>query len=521
MDFSDKPIRGNPNNTFPSRANALSLFANQQREEGGLLQSWKNDGTVKLNSFGMYEHVWYLGWYLGTSGTSGSSCCYPSLIPDPEPIHCGESVFLFVLGSCEDSFYTWGLAKDEFEMEIGSLNKRVGKEVIFTAPSCGVGCHSPATVTLFCNIKGVPFIMAAVNFLFRVCPRQDSATLQATKEEIHCGESTSLHLELCDDRDGSSGTSGDDGSLGCQGCYHDGKPGTPGSYSWEIEDNEDGRRGTLRPEDNEDGRRVEATPSLDVPYIYTAPECGIDCVSPNKIIVKCLTETMGSTEWIKIEIASIEIEILSCPETVAIGHVTHQMNINEMQGLTATAGLCGANYTWSLSGGGTLVPSADSLTALYTAPAANPNCSENATITLTCGEGPDLKTDTLQIAITAVTRGGSASIIKTCYNGSEICASGCGCFGIQGKTYWCDGTPRTDTTCGSPTPTCINYGPPPYTYDNCAVPWALYCNSPYYGSPSCEAALLRDCTGYPGGLGTTDIRTPDMIAAGCCPASLL
>ena len=75
MDFSDKPIRGNPDNTFPSRANALSLLARQQREEGDLLQVWREDGEASIRSFGMYEQVYgnVGGEIIGESGIILSS----------------------------------------------------------------------------------------------------------------------------------------------------------------------------------------------------------------------------------------------------------------------------------------------------------------------------------------------------------------------------------------------------------------------------------------------------------------
>src|SRR4030042_1736231 len=58
------------------------------------------------------------------------------------------------------------------------------------------------------------------------------------------------------------------------------------------------------------------------------------------------------------------------------------MSCGATQNLAASVGC--PPYTWSLSGGGTLTPSGgDNTSATYTAPASNPNCANNAMITLT------------------------------------------------------------------------------------------------------------------------------------------
>jgi len=63
-------------------------------------------------------------------------------------------------------------------------------------------------------------------------------------------------------------------------------------------------------------------------------------------------------------------------------------------------------YNWSLSGGGTLTPSGgDNTSATYVPPASNPNCTNNAMITLTdfCKN-----TACIQLAVNCYTSGGMA-----------------------------------------------------------------------------------------------------------------
>jgi len=58
------------------------------------------------------------------------------------------------------------------------------------------------------------------------------------------------------------------------------------------------------------------------------------------------------------------------------------MSCGASQNLSASGGC--PPYNWSLSGGGTLTPSGGGNTsAIYVAPASNPNCANNAMITLT------------------------------------------------------------------------------------------------------------------------------------------
>jgi hypothetical protein len=79
-------------------------------------------------------------------------------------------------------------------------------------------------------------------------------------------------------------------------------------------------------------------------------------------------------------------------EELSIGYTSLVMGCSEEQTLDAVGGC--APFTWIIqSGGGTLVPSDDTKSAIYTSPETNPNCVDNPTIVLTdcCGNESTVK----------------------------------------------------------------------------------------------------------------------------------
>ena len=188
------------------------------------------------------------------------------------------------------------------------------------------------------------------------------------------------------------------------------------------------------------------------------------------------------------------------PAAVSIGYTTLAMTCSASQTLTAWGGC--APYVWSKTGGGTLVPSEDTLSALYTAPATNPYCAYNPTINLTdcCGGSGQLK-----LAVNQYTALDPA--IKFC----------------EGTVTYCD-TSR-------PNP-CTFWGPEMNQFAEDFY-WALYlCNGAllsddnYHAEGCCDqgwgecdsSCKFYQCPPYINyGYGYGDLRTPDMIAAGCCP----
>jgi len=262
-------------------------------------------------------------------------------------------------------------------------------------------------------------------------------------------------------------------------------------------------------------------------------------VSGNSIVLVASEDAHGSYYmYIEMRAANGVIgshgkPVLECSDCcnctgISIGYTTQQMSVDEQQNLTVAGAVEGCTYTWGLSGGGSLSAS-EGTAVTYTAPSSNPGCVNNATISLNVEGGGQC--DSLQIAVNADTPGASAYVIKTCFDGMDTCESGCGCFTLWGVAYKCDGTVKN--TCGAENPGCLNYGAG-FTYPTCAGAKAAVCiNNNQAQCSSCAAALAfanaSSCNatnfvktgGSPGGLGTTDIRTTEQIAAGCCPAALL
>ena len=82
--------------------------------------------------------------------------------------------------------------------------------------------------------------------------------------------------------------------------------------------------------------------------------------------------------------------------TGSIGYTTLQMQVSGTQTLTVVNPTSGETYYWAASSGSI---DATGLSVTYTAPAINPNCENNPTITLTCGGSV---VDTITMALNTV-----------------------------------------------------------------------------------------------------------------------
>lgn len=195
-------------------------------------------------------------------------------------------------------------------------------------------------------------------------------------------------------------------------------------------------------------------------------------------------------------------------------------------------------FTWSLSGGGSLSSTTDQ-NIVYTAPASNPNCGSNATISLLCN---GTVIDTLEITIMG-TVGGTAYY-------ATVCSSEGHCYeprwtgsywvteftvaSVQIWYYGCTGTGyRTGTSCAAGSGSCIDPDNPVPCADCLASKTvSSYCSAEYTQTNrlSCGGAAL-DCTAWcvvdaslsdgPALGEPVDVRTPAMIAKGCCPPALM
>jgi hypothetical protein len=175
-----------------------------------------------------------------------------------------------------------------------------------------------------------------------------------------------------------------------------------------------------------------------------------------------------------------------------IFYTTNAMAINESQNLYVENPIYdNCSYNWNLSGGGSIEVAEGGLSAVYTAPESNVSCDNNAEIQLLVN---GKVCDTLKIAINVV-NGRAYEIWE-----SSICAdfaSGHGCT-FTGHYYSC-----TDDLWGI-----------------LSLSQIMDCESTYPNQSSeCESYLL----GAEGvGLNEAkDVRTEELLLAGCCPAALL
>jgi len=195
-----------------------------------------------------------------------------------------------------------------------------------------------------------------------------------------------------------------------------------------------------------------------------------------------------------------------------IGYTTLQMSTSASQTLTVTGGDVGDTYTWTTTSGsfdtdtGTLV--------VYTAPASNANCTSNPTITLTCGGNV---VDTLQISVNAYTNMGKVAFRQICTGGPAYNTSNCDnqgeypiCY-VAFRIYDCLGRDMRALN-GYPDPTCSIAM---YEAQQGGPDWCINsaCADVDPGTPGCSCGWVEGVL--------YDVRTPDMITGGCCPAALL
>lgn len=212
----------------------------------------------------------------------------------------------------------------------------------------------------------------------------------------------------------------------------------------------------------------------------------------------------------------------------SIGYTSLQMALNAVQTLTVVGGSSGVTFTWAVTaGGGTLTHTTGSHTH-YTAPSSNAGCSNNPTISLSA-EGTVC--DTLSLAITVVGyqiayESYVEPIVTDCFDtpanpgpppATEFATitaqcryerAYCNSLIVAGWEYiWYGGW--TSYTAFPGGTTCDDF-----------VPWwTAKCYSADGGSygPITSSPWIK----FYSTIGRGDIRTPAMIAAGCCPYQLL
>ncbi len=301
----------------------------------------------------------------------------------------------------------------------------------------------------------------------------------------------------------------------------------------------------------------EITPSEDGTfgyYVVSYAELGallaaLDCEDSYQISIEG-TDRCGT----KDSITFISAPCCDDAAVLEVGYTTLAMACSGSQTLTAVGGC--APYGWSKTGGGTLTPAGDTLTALYTAPATNAECANNPTITLTdcCGGSAHI-----HIAVNCNTADADAYVIwvdNVTYYAAN-CGSNCG-YGngpiyehiFDAYVYHCDGTlHRTKTSAllyRSPVSSPIllsnqvlcamGINPVGSIYTLATTGWHLAagptsdgancgCTDP--GNQGCGTWNVNAgsngvldppvATAIPGQNDAWDVRTDAMKTAGCCP----
>jgi RHS repeat-associated protein len=209
--------------------------------------------------------------------------------------------------------------------------------------------------------------------------------------------------------------------------------------------------------------------------------------------------------------------------SLAISYTSLSMSCGVSQNLSASGGC--PPYDWSLSGGGTLTPGGgDNTNATYVAPASNPNCTNNAMITLTdfCKN-----TACIQLAVNCYTgarQGLGLGEFIFCYCAHFFNGDLCG-FSYDGAARWkitrwdCSG--NEIYFCDTRPNGC------PATPSSCTTgPWGPFCGACEFqveGAEGCydENSCWTNQCGSPcpsaGGCGFCDARTAAMKQQGCCP----
>jgi hypothetical protein len=269
---------------------------------------------------------------------------------------------------------------------------------------------------------------------------------------------------------------------------------------------------------------------------WTAPATREECPSSVKVSFQDVEERKACYDF-----PLKPIEECCCEELpgFALVYLSLQMQCNESQAVSIDPDNPGCPpYTWELSGGGTLTRLTDE-SYLYEAPASNPDCANNPTITVTdkCGEQAFVKfavncsllgvafwqTTYVQVSISTycpdtlncrhvVTQYNCNGTINHICEGSMINP----CLGVP-----CSGivAPLCDLYAESYLPGCFKCGDeePQYTCVLCST-WE--CEGQWSAHKTCE-----DCSGegndgidYHGHV--CDKRSQFMKDAGCCPINL-
>ncbi len=206
-----------------------------------------------------------------------------------------------------------------------------------------------------------------------------------------------------------------------------------------------------------------------------------------------------------------------CTETnTSIGYTSTQMSVSQQQTLQLLGSSeCESQCLWSVDYG--TLSSSSGVEVTYTSPSTNADCSNNATVTITCNGSVVY---TLQIAINQSSSGSAAyAYYGPCL---EFCAQAVpnpwydASYKFYKTTYKCDNTVISNELLNIRAISGGVWRSCPEILDalntSCAATYGLTC---------CAAYEANRIATAPEGPGYVDLRTELMKSQGCCPAGLL
>jgi len=237
--------------------------------------------------------------------------------------------------------------------------------------------------------------------------------------------------------------------------------------------------------------------------------------------VKILATTINS--YCMAEIL-VKCEVDACPETASISYTTLGMQKNEAQTLTANPEISNGDlYEWAITSGGGTLSAATGNSVTYTAPSSNAYCTNNPTITLSCG---GVQLDSIAIAVNAWTGTQAAYGMKVCA-GESTCTDKVRfvCAWVEGYQYKCNGVKIAGIACSTEFAGCTGPGCCCDGGGDCTIFFSSLCA----GRVTClEAVANFECmvAGNPlwSGVGlneSVDLRADWLKQYGCCPEALL
>ncbi len=206
-----------------------------------------------------------------------------------------------------------------------------------------------------------------------------------------------------------------------------------------------------------------------------------------------------------------------CTETVcqgcvssAIAYTSLFMHVGEQQDLYVENPAADCSYMWQITAGGGGLSAGEGTSVVYTAPAGNPNCNSNPTITLsTTTLSGTVECDAVTFIINEYVGEGIA--YQTGTSGQTFCSTGAPCDDglciienctFTRRSYKCDGSLTNTASADSQASFCV----PPGTCENTAT--YPDCKNVQHTFTAWSQGFIADC------------RDDAMKAAGCCPGAL-